>query len=58
MSNERKQETQPDQSGKHVQHQGIIRDGLGQDQPADKERAQHVSRKDKGGDPPGDKAQR
>jgi hypothetical protein len=61
-----------DQGGKHggqqgmpkpeprpsiVKDQGIVRDGSGQEQPRDKERAQHVSRQDKGGDPPGDKSQ-
>ncbi|SDT60651.1 hypothetical protein [Bradyrhizobium canariense] len=35
--------------------QGIVRDQKGEDQPRDKERAQHVSRQDKGGDPPGHK---
>jgi hypothetical protein len=35
--------------------QGIVRDGRGQEQPRDKERAQRVSRVDKGGDPPGKK---
>jgi len=35
--------------------QGIVRDEQGQEQPADKERAQHVSRKNKGDDPPGQK---
>jgi hypothetical protein len=35
--------------------QGIVRDERGQEQPADKERAQHVSRLDRGGDPPGKK---
>ena len=34
--------------------QGIVRDENGQVQPADKERAQHVSRQDRGDDPPGD----
>jgi hypothetical protein len=33
--------------------QGIVRDERGQEQPRDKERAQHVSRVDRGGDPPG-----
>jgi hypothetical protein len=33
--------------------QGIVRDERGQEQPRDKERAQRVSRVDKGGDPPG-----
>lgn len=36
--------------------QGILRDELGQEQPRDKERAQRVSRIDRGGDPPGEKA--
>jgi hypothetical protein len=36
--------------------QGIVRDERGQEQPKDKERAQHVSRVDSGGDPPGKKA--
>ena len=35
--------------------QGIVRDERGQEQPRDKERAQQVSRQDKGGDPPGAK---
>jgi len=38
--------------------QGIVRDERGQEQPADKARAQHVSRKDRGDDPPGDPKQR
>ena len=38
--------------------QGIVRDEKGQEQPADKERAQHVSRKDRGDDPPSDPQQR
>jgi hypothetical protein len=38
--------------------QGIARDEKRQEQPADKERAQHVSRKDRGNDPPGDPKQR
>jgi len=41
--------------GKPAPQQGIIRDERGEEQPADKERAQHVSRKDKGDDPPGQK---
>ena len=36
--------------------QGIVRDERGQEQPRDKERAQRVSRVDRGGDPPGKKA--
>lgn len=43
----------PQEGGKH---QGIVRDERGQEQPSDKERAQHVSRVDKGGDPPGKKS--
>ena len=35
--------------------QGIMRDARGQEQPKDKARAQHVSRVDRGGDPPGKK---
>ena len=35
--------------------QGIVRDERGQEQPRNKERAQQVSRKDKGNDPPGEK---
>ncbi|WP_213286359.1 hypothetical protein [Bradyrhizobium sp. sGM-13] len=35
--------------------QGIDRDQRGQEQPKDKERAQRVSRVDRGGDPPGKK---
>jgi hypothetical protein len=37
---------------------GIVRDEKGQEQPRDKERALHVSRQDKGGDPPGHKEKR
>ena len=36
--------------------QGIVRDERGQEQPRDKARAQQVSRQDRGGDPPGEKA--
>ena len=35
--------------------QGIVRDERGQEQPRDKERAQRVSRVNRGGDPPGKK---
>jgi len=38
---------------KPAPQQGIIRDARGEEQPADKDRAQQVSRKDKGSDPPG-----
>ena len=34
-------------------NQGIVRDERGQEQPRDQERAQRVSRVDRGGDPPG-----
>jgi hypothetical protein len=36
--------------------QGIVRDERGQEQPRDKARARQVSRQDRGGDPPGEKA--
>jgi hypothetical protein len=45
-------------AGSHDQgshDQGIVRDERGQEQPQDKERAQRVSRVDRGGDPPGKK---
>jgi hypothetical protein len=48
----------PKPKQKNSSEHGIVRDEQGQDQPADKSRAQHVSRKDKGGDPPGDPKQR
>ena len=35
--------------------QGIVLDERGQEQPKDKERAQRVSRVERGGDPPGKK---
>ncbi len=38
--------------------QGIVLDEKGQEQPADRARAQLVSRKDQGDDPPGDAKQR
>jgi hypothetical protein len=38
--------------------QGIVRDARGQEQPRDKERAQRVSRVDRGGDPPGKKGKK
>jgi hypothetical protein len=40
---------------KPTPHQGIVLDERGQEQPADKERAQHVSQKNQGDDPPGQK---
>ena len=46
--------TEPEPSdGGH--DQGIVRDERGQEQPRDKERAQRVSRVNRGGDPPGKK---
>ena len=42
--------TDPAKSG-----QGVVRDGKGQEQPADAERARRVSRADRGNDPPGEK---
>jgi hypothetical protein len=45
-----------DSSSSNGSHdQGIVRDERGQEQPRDKERAQRVSRVDRGGDPPGKK---
>jgi hypothetical protein len=46
------------ESGPRPPHpdQGIVRDQKGEEQPRDKERAQQVSRKDRGADPPGEKA--
>ena len=40
----------------HGLDQGIVRDQKGEEQPRDKERAQQVSRKDRGAPPPGEKA--
>ena len=51
---QQREATEPDPStGGH--DQGIVRDERGQEQPRDKERAQRVSRVDRGGDPPGKK---
>jgi hypothetical protein len=48
--------SKPSEPGPAQGHdQGIVRDQKGEEQPRDKERAQHVSRQDKGGDPPGHK---
>jgi hypothetical protein len=44
--------TEPKGSG-DGHKQGIVRDERGQEQPRDKDRAQHVSRVDRGDDPPG-----
>ena len=43
----------PSRGGGH--DQGIVRDERGQEQPRDKERAQRVSRVNRGDDPPGKK---
>jgi hypothetical protein len=43
----------PDHARRSSADQGIVRDERGQEQPRDKERAQRVSRVDRGGDPPG-----
>jgi hypothetical protein len=45
----------PEPKPSHGHDQGIVRQ-RGEEQPRDKERAQHVSRQDRGGDPPGHKA--
>ena len=50
--------TEPESTGERHDdrhNQGIVRDERGQEQPRDKERAQRVSRVDRGGDPPGKK---
>lgn len=46
-------EPESPESSSEGHDQGILRDERGQEQPRDKERAQRVSRVDKGGDPPG-----
>lgn len=50
-----KPEPKPEAKPAHGHDQGIVRDQKGEEQPRDKERAQHVSRQDRGGDPPGHK---
>jgi hypothetical protein len=53
-----RQATEPER-GRHDQgrhDRGIVRDERGQEQPRDKERAQRVSRVDRGDDPPGGKS--
>jgi hypothetical protein len=47
---------EPEPKPPHGPDQGIVRDQKGEEQPRDKERAQQVSRKDRGADPPGEKA--
>jgi len=42
-------------SDKRPDSHGISLDEKAQEQPTDKSRAQQASRKDRGGDPPGDK---
>lgn len=49
------QRTASGEEPSHGHDQGIVRDERGQEQPRDKERAQRVSRVDRGGDPPGRK---
>ncbi|UPK08491.1 hypothetical protein [Bradyrhizobium sp. 170] len=59
---QQRQATDPGSSGERHDDdrhdQGIVRDERGQEQPRDKERAQRVSRVDRGGDPPGKKAKK
>jgi hypothetical protein len=51
------QDTGDDKIGHDKEHdQGIVRDERGQEQPRDKDRAQQVSRVNRGGDPPGKRA--
>jgi hypothetical protein len=54
---QQRQATDPE-SGSDHHDQGIVRDERGQEQPKDKERAQRVSRVDRGGDPPGKKGKK
>jgi hypothetical protein len=49
--------TEPASTGER-HDQGIVRDERGQEQPKDKERAQRVSRVNRGGDPPGKKGEK
>ena len=55
---EQQQEATEPGRGRHDEggpHQDIVRDERGQEQPRDRERAQRVSRVERGGDPPGRK---
>ena len=56
---QQRQATEPGSTGERHDDdrhdQGIVLDERGQEQPRDKERAQRVSRVDRGGDPPGKK---
>jgi hypothetical protein len=54
---QQRQATEPGATGER-HDQGIVRDERGQEQPQDKERAQRVSRVDRGGDPPGKKGKK
>jgi hypothetical protein len=58
VQGDKKQQREPAEPGLPAggNDQGIVRDERGQEQPRDKERAQRVSRVDRGGDPPGKKA--
>jgi hypothetical protein len=59
---QQRQATEPGATGERHDDdrpdQGIVRDERGQEQPRDKERAQRVSRVDRGGDPPGKKGKK
>jgi hypothetical protein len=59
---QQRQAAEPGSTGKHHagdrHDQGIVRDERGQEQPRDKERAQRVSRVDRGGDPAGKKGKK
>jgi hypothetical protein len=52
------QKGMPKPAKRPASDQGIVRDEWGQEQPRDKDRAQKVSRQDRGGDPPGYKTGR
>jgi hypothetical protein len=57
---QQRQASEPDSTGERQDQghdQGIVRDERGQEQPKDKERAQRVSRVNRGGDPPGKKGE-
>ena len=59
MTAKRKREQKPRESaGKREHDQGIVQDGLAQEQPRDPARASHVSRVNRGDDPPGRKPSR
>ena len=52
---QQREATEPETGPIGGHDQGIVRDERGQEQPRDKERAQRVSRVDRGDDPPGKK---